>query len=436
MQAYGLSNVHREPYTLDEGWERGEGGVTARVVSPGDEAKLSLAAVAWTPGTSGTIHGQVIVWNPTSAAAVDAYRGKLKDAIILFQPPSDPPPLMAAPDETSVDAVFNHGGGSPRHPSVRKPTTEPAVEPSPQERFAIFAKSLALFKSEKIGGFLMDSGRPMGLLMMYGFYGNEAGPFSHLPFPVLLASNESYGLLTRLSDEAAGKPVEVDLNDPAHLTRGPITVENVVGELPGSEKPDEAVVLGAHLDSWDLAQGTTDNGTGTCVVLETARALVKSGVHPRRTIRFVLFTGEEEGDLGSSAYVKAHKTELPKISMCLVDDAGTGRTVGLHTQRWSAIGAILTAEAAPTLAAMGFTRIVPGSPIPGGGGGSDHDEFEAAGVPGFMFDQLDDDYHLVFHSQVDTLDKADPEALRQTSGVMAVLGLHVANLPGLLPRDK
>src|SRR5205085_11399544 len=101
---------------------------------------------------------------------------------------------------------------------------------------------------------------------------------------------------------------------------GPVTVYNPVGEIRGAEKPDELVVVGAHLDSWDLGQGTTDNGTGSCVVLETARILAKSGAKPKRTIRFVLFTGEEEGLYGSKAYVAEHKDEMPKTSMALVHD--------------------------------------------------------------------------------------------------------------------
>src|SRR5207302_6213901 len=105
---------------------------------------------------------------------------------------------------------------------------------------------------------------------------------------------------------------------------GPMPAYNRVGEIRGSEKPEEYVVVGAHLDSWDLGQGATDNGTGTAVVLETARILAKSGVKPRRTVRFILFTGEEQGLHGSRAYVQKHKEELARTSACLVHDTGTG----------------------------------------------------------------------------------------------------------------
>src|SRR5262249_8661496 len=113
---------------------------------------------------------------------------------------------------------------------------------------------------------------------------------------------------------------------------GPVVVYNTVGEIKGSEKPDEFVVVGAHLDSWDLGTGTTDNGTGSSVVLETARLLANCAGKPTQTIRCVLFTGEEEGLHGSREYVKAHTKEMPKTSMALVHDTGTGKVTAIGTQ--------------------------------------------------------------------------------------------------------
>src|SRR5262249_52330153 len=138
---------------------------------------------------------------------------------------------------------------------------------------------------------------------------------------------------TRLEIEVTNKMIE-----------GPIVVYNTVGEIKGSEKPDEFVVVGAHLDSWDLAQGTTDNGTGSCVVLEAARILATSGFRPKRTIRFVLFTGEEQGLHGSRKYVEQHKDEMPKTSMCLVHDTGTGKVTGIGLQGREVLKPILESE--------------------------------------------------------------------------------------------
>ena len=232
--------------------------------------------------------------------------------------------------------------------------------------------------------------------------------------------------MTRSND--AKTRVEVEITN--KIIPGPISVHNTVGEIRGSEKPDEFVIIGAHLDSWDLAQGTTDNGTGSCVVLEAARILAGSGVKPKRTIRFVLFTGEEQGLHGSKAYVQRHKDELPKISMALVHDTGTGKAIGLGLQGRPIIKPILEAELG-SLTALGFKEINTRSM-----NGSDHASFEQAGVPGFAFQQDPSEYRFTHHSQSDTLDKAREADLVQGAQVMAVMALRVADLPSLLPRDK
>ncbi len=118
--------------------------------------------------------------------------------------------------------------------------------------------------------------------------------------------------------------MELEIEIKNELSKKPVEVYNTVADLPGTDKADEVVILGAHLDSWDLATGSTDNGTGSMVVLEAARTLAKLNLKPRRTIRFVLFTGEEQGLIGSKEYIKAHKNDLGKISGALVHDSGTG----------------------------------------------------------------------------------------------------------------
>ncbi len=203
-----------------------------------------------------------------------------------------------------------------------------------------------------------------------------------------------------------------------------------MGEIRGTQKPDEFVVAGAHLDSWDLAQGATDNATGSCVVLEAARLLVRSGVRPRRTIRFVLFSGEEQGLHGSRAYVETHKDEMPRTSLCVVHDTGTGHVTGVGVQGRERILPLLRAELA-SLKDVGFTDVHKGRM-----GGTDHVSFEAAGVPGFALDQAPAEYRLTHHSNADTLDKVNVADLIQGAQVMAVMALRVAQLPDLLPRDR
>jgi Zn-dependent M28 family amino/carboxypeptidase len=253
------------------------------------------------------------------------------------------------------------------------------------------------------------------------------------PLPTLFVVHEHYSQLYRLATRPGGGHTRVEVEIQNKLTPGPIAVYNTVGELRGTEKPDEYVVLGAHIDSWDLGQGTTDNGTGTCVVLEAARVLgnlYKAGVRPKRTIRFALFSGEEQGLYGSRAYVKQHAAEMPKTSMALVHDTGTGKVQGIGTQGRESSKKILERELV-SLKELGCTDINTRS-MPG----SDHMSFESAGVPGFAVQQDWDEYRFTHHSQSDTIDKAKEPALIQGAQVLAVAALRVANLPELLPHDK
>jgi Zn-dependent M28 family amino/carboxypeptidase len=248
--------------------------------------------------------------------------------------------------------------------------------------------------------------------------------------PALVVPHDHYALLYRLATrpEPARTRIEIEVDNKFHP--GPLTVYNTVGEITGSEKPDEFVIVGAHLDSWDLAQGTTDNGTGTSIVLEAARLLVQSGVKPKRTIRFVLFTGEEQGLHGSRAYTQQHKEELPRTSACIVHDSGTSPVIGLGLQGRAAIRPILEPELV-SLKDVGVKDINLRS-----SSGSDHAAFEQAGVPGFAVQQDMTEYRLTHHSQADTLDKAREADLIQGAQVMAVTALRIANLPDLLPRGR
>jgi dipeptidyl aminopeptidase/acylaminoacyl peptidase len=237
-------------------------------------------------------------------------------------------------------------------------------------------------------------------------------------------------MLYRLASRPAPARTRVELEAENAFVPGPIAVNNTVGEIRGSEKPNEVVIVGAHLDSWDLGQGATDNGSGSAVLLETARTLAKSGVKPRRTIRFVLFTGEEQGLLGSRAYVEKHKDEMPLISACLVDDTGVGKITGIDARHRPVLQPILAKELT-SLKELGVTSY-DGAFI----GGSDHASFDRLGVPGLMFRQEMAGYRLSHHSQADTVDRATEASLIQGAQVMAVTALRIANLDLMLPRER
>lgn len=458
MKSYGLENVHLEAWEIPVGWERGT--ATIKMLEPDNGRVLTVAAAGWSPSTKGKLIGDVVVVNASTPKELEAYKGKLKNAIVLRSPPAKVDPI----GETGPNPYITGGGGrrrggqggqggapaagaaaAPGAQGARPPvaTTPPAAGGAadaarppvqPQGRRGGFGRGgpmqreiADLLRAEGVACTLSDSGKPHGLLNMSGGWrGNDrqAGE----PIPQLYVTHDHYALLYRLATRKDAKTrAEVEITN--KFTPGPIAVYNTVGEIKGSEKPDEFVVVGAHLDSWDLGTGTTDNGTGSAVVLETARLLAKCGVKPKRTIRFVLFTGEEEGLHGSRAYVKAHAKEMSKTSMALVHDTGTGKVTAIGTQGLTECLPVLQKELA------GLKKL--GVEINSRGvNGSDHQSFDDVGTPGFAFQQNPAEYRLTHHSQSDTFDKARPDDLKQGAEVMAIAAMRVANLPKLLPRDE
>jgi hypothetical protein len=414
MREYGLSNVHLEAWSIPIGWERGT--ASARIVEPDNGRSLSLASLGWSPGTKGKVTAAVVIVNAKNAGDLDQYKGKLKGTVVLLGEPSRVRSISQPPQQRTPPAP-----GGANDPTRRRMASG----------MMSFRRELMDFLStEGAAAAFMDAGKPQGLLTTTGGWRGQERANAAEPIPTLYVAHEHYALLHRLASRPGPARTRIELHVTNKFVPGPIAVYNTVGELPGSEKPDEFVILGAHLDSWDLAQGTTDNGTGSCAVLEAARLLTKSGARPRRTVRFCLFTGEEQGLYGSKAYVKEHKDELPRISMCLVHDTGTGKVVGLGLQGRQVLQPTMQAELAG-LKELGVTDI-----NLRGMGGSDHASFEQAGVPGFAVQQDMNEYFLTHHSQSDTLDKAREADLMQGAQVMAVAARRVADLPFLLPRDK
>ncbi|MGV6813490.1 MAG: M28 family metallopeptidase [Phycisphaerales bacterium] len=252
-----------------------------------------------------------------------------------------------------------------------------------------------------------------------------------------------YDFLSARASEGVDISVEFDLQHT--LTAGPFPVYNVIAEIPGTEKPDEVVIISAHMDSWDGpgSQGTTDNGTGTAVTIEAARILMAAGVKPKRTIRFALWSGEEEGLLGSKAYIKSlSEDELANISAAFVDDGGTNYEGGIPAADYMVD--YLAAATAPTNGV--FYSETDGKFLnvnvrPTGNkidthGGSDHASFNKVGVPGFFWDEVGRaDYGHSWHTQYDRLDMAIEEYLIQSATNAAIVAYNLANAPDLLPRE-
>jgi carboxypeptidase Q len=409
---YGVANPHLESWTIAHTWERG--AASGRIVSPSVHP-LSIASYAWAPSTNGAVRGPVVYVKAQSVDDLAQFKGKLKGAIVisaesaLLPPAGQPAPNpVTIPYGDSIVLVAPHRPGAP-------------ITPGPGYREFIRARA-GFFKNEGVLATLTDSGKPDGLLNMTGLGGRN---YDIAPIPAAFVSSESYGLIWRLLQRG---PVAVELNLTNSIGDKPVEVYNTVAEIRGSEKPDEIVLLGAHLDSWDLGTGSTDNGTGSTIIMEAARALQKSGLRPKRTIRFILFSGEEQGLNGSRAYVAAHKDELPKFSAALIHDVGTGRVISISLMRNYQDREVMDKVVAP-LHSLGLLELSERWMT-----GSDHASFEEAGVPGFFCIQDPAQYFETHHSQADTFDQAQEPDLVEGAQVMAVWAYNVAQLPDLLLR--
>ena len=218
----------------------------------------------------------------------------------------------------------------------------------------------------------------------------------------------------------SGQKLYADLSIP-NSVGGPITAANVVAELRGSEKPDEFVILGAHLDSWDLGTGALDNGCNAALVVDALRAIKASGVLPRRTIRFILFSGEEEGMVGSHTYTTAHREELDKIAGVVIFDSGIGRVTGFSLGGRRDVVNAATALVAPLKPLDAATLTTDAD------WGTDNFDFLLQGVPTFVANQEEANYLLNYHAMSDTFDKVDLAELRKHVVEASALTVGLAN---------
>jgi carboxypeptidase Q len=409
FKALGLSNVHLEPWTIANSWTRGP--AAGRILSP-TEAVLTLAAAGWSPATNGPVRGTVVGVSYEHLEDLDKYKGKLKGAIILLgrtrEMESPGNPMITPWGEETVPVSHPKGEAPYATGDYRK----------------IRMTISKMISEEKPAAVLVSSEKEYGLLNM-GTYSREYQPSGA---PVAFVARENYKLLWRLLDDG---PVQVEVNIEAKLSGKPVEVYNTIAEIPGTEKPEEVVIIGGHLDSWDLGTGATDNGTGSMAVLAAARALQKAGVKPKRTIRFVLFTGEEQGLNGSRAYVQAHKDELGKISGVLVHDSGTGKVLTVGLMGNYAVRETIDRALYPLAPAKEVGLLEPTLRTEGG---TDHVPFDEAGVPGFWCVQDNVDYALTHHSQADTIDRVRWDDLAEGAQVLAIFAYNVAELPEMLPR--
>ncbi|MCU1227486.1 MAG: putative Peptidase [Acidobacteria bacterium] len=378
FRAAGVTSVRLEEVRISRGWTRGT--ASAHIVAPLQQT-LHLTPFGWTsPTPPGGIRADVV---PVSDLAVDSIRGRAKELegrVVLL----------------SIATVFRNGYFAGYKP---------------------YLAALDALKAAGARGVLVGFGNADNALgMLEATWGVDTTP----PLPIAQLGMEDAKMLERL---AANGRVTIDYSydsafTPAH------TLHNVVAEIRGSERPDEWVAVGGHLDSWDVGSGAQDNGSGCAMVLESARAIAALGRPPRRSIRFILWAGEEEGFLGSQAYTQTHKAELANCIAALNADAGSG-----HPKGWATVGRTDVADAFRPIAKalltdLGAADVSDSTQFVLQ---SDHAFFLLNGIPTLELMPDLSKYFDVHHRSADTIDKIDPHNLAGNAATLAVAAYAVAD---------
>lgn len=406
FREYGMDRTALEPWKFGVGWTRGP--MTLRMLAP-QQRELLGVSWAWSPGTNGPLAGDVVLLDARTEDEFNRrFKGHLAGKWVMMG--------LAYPNEIPS---FR---SSTRADSARLDSARAELRPHTQAEADFFNNRTYFAAHEHPAGLIRDGGKEFGLFTMSG------SPIAISSLPQIVIGNNVYSQFQRLIRRGQTVRIEADVKN--SFTHDTLTQWNTVGEIRGTEKPDEVVLLGAHLDSWDLATGGTDNGAGSIAVLEAARILKAAGVKPKRTIRFVLFTGEEEGLFGSQAYVKAHQNELDKTQAVLVLDNGTGKITGMALQGRDELRDMWKAMLTPVAS---LDTLVVRSGIKTG---TDHLSFLPYGVPAFNYDQLTRGYNWTHHSQVDDYSMVVPSDVAQAATIMAVNAWQLADMPELLPRGK
>jgi carboxypeptidase Q len=446
---WGLANPHRETFPFGKGWSLER--FSAHMIEPQVQPIIGLPA-GWTPSTNGTITAEVVRAQVDSEADFDRYRGKLAGKIVLTQP---------SRAVRMLDGLLVHRM-TPEEMEEAKTTPIPAARGAGRGgrggRGAggqnVRAKIDQFFKSEGVVALFNRGGdndqasigsnltaqhqRPDGGTIFPTGNGSR-GPDAGTSLPTVTLAVEHYNRMVRILDK--GVPVKVELNIQAKFyDETTPNGFNLVAEIPGTDPAlkDEVVLLGAHFDSVAHSPGATDNATGSAAMMEAMRILKAIGVKPRRTIRIALWGGEEEGLLGSRAYVKDHygdpatmalKPGHEKLSVYFNSDNGSGKVRGIWLQSNFGAEAIFRQWIEP-LRDLGVEAIGPRSVA-----STDHVSFDNVGLPAFQFmvDRLEYNSRT-HHSNMDTVDRVQRDDMVQQATVAAVFAWNAANRDGKFPR--
>ena len=389
FKAAGADSVHTEEFTIPYSWSEGATEMTVSATGtaldpkltqiPKVEFRVRCVSIAWAPALAPVKHVPVVDVGSGSSADF-AKAGDISGKIVLVH----------SVVLKTWDDLFAEYTNAP-------PVITAAVKGK--------AKAVAFMATREHD-------------ILYRHTNSNEGEIDRIP--QVLVAREDGERIGRLL--ASGHPVWANLSIPNQLG-GPIQAANVIAEVKGSEKPEEFVILGAHLDSWELGTGALDNGCNAALVGDALRAIKAAGLKPRRSIRFILFSGEEEGLLGSRAYSRAHRPELDKAAGVIIWDSGTGKTTGFADGGRKDVLDAAKHLIAP-LQQFGLTEMKTDMES-----GTDHFDFMLEGVPTFVADQEEANYMENYHAVSDTYDKVDFVQLKKNVAEAAEFSFVLANLP-------
>jgi carboxypeptidase Q len=405
LKAWGLSEVHTEPFQFGRGWTLDK--VSVEMIEPRYMPMIGYPK-GWSPATAGRLVATP-VWLPgLDAGALKAQAGKLKGAIVMTSPVMD----------YAIKADRPVASGDLKAP-----------QPAPVRPPQLNAERVAMLKAESVGVTIEPNIGEHGTVFVTG---RDLGADS---VPSIVLATEHYNLVAKMLQQKI--PVKLAVEIQARFNDEDRNTHNVIAEIPGTDNAlkDEVVMIGAHLDSWHTGTGATDNADGVATTMEAMRILKVLGVRPRRTIRLALWAGEEQGLLGSKAYVEQHyagdknKTARDKLSVYFNFDNGYPPVTGFYMEGNDPARKIMEEWLKP-IAGLGAIM-----PSPGHIGATDHLSFLAVGIPGFQAVQEYVNYDVrTHHTNVDFAERIDPASLKQASVVIATVIYQAAMRDGTFPR--
>ena len=450
LKAWGLSNVHLEGFEFGRGWSYDS--ATMQLLAP-RKAPLMGLPVAWTPGSNGTIEGDVFFVDAVTEAELEKYRGKVNGKIVLLSEPED----IGEPNPEIFKRYSSDDLGKMKNLDLKRPASHAHGAPDSiaqnRKRLAFREAVAAFLKKENAKAALYRSSRDGGLIRVFGHDQRVGKTF---PVPAMILSAEHYHFLLRLLEK--GQTPRIALAVDARFHDEDSKSYNTIAEIPGTDKNPEIVMIGAHLDSWHASTGGVDNAAGVAVTMEAMRILKALDIKPKRTIRIGLWSGEEQGLYGSRAYVEQHLATRPKptdpeernltpwywsspgwpiskkpdydrFSVYFNMDNGSGKFRGIYTEGNVAVKSLFSEWFGP------LADLSEGTINANATGGTDHESFDNVGLPGFQFVQDPLDYMpRLHHTHVDSYDHALPDDMRQAAVVMATFAYKAAMAESRVPR--